>query len=112
MDAATRGAVETVKVLVSGSAGFLGRHFMRALDGHDVLGLDIADGSDALEFLRSDDAARDLVIHGAAVAPHRTAIDGTPLSVGAGCLELDAAMFRWAERTRPGRVMYFSSSAA
>lgn len=101
-------------VLVTGSKGFLGRHFVAALEerGDFVLEVDIADGYDAREFFHEDPHQWDLAIHCAAVSPHRSAIDGRALDVGAGNLELDATMFQWAARTRPGRVVYFSSSAA
>jgi nucleoside-diphosphate-sugar epimerase len=69
------------------------------------------DGVDARLLFAKAINAVDLVIHCAAVSPHRSAIDGTPLTVGAGNLELDAAMFQWAARTKPGRVVYISSSA-
>ncbi|HEY9370051.1 NAD(P)-dependent oxidoreductase [Streptomyces sp.] len=103
-----------MKVLITGAAGFIGRHLAAALDceGHDVIRIDTVWQSDALTLFRHSDARFDLVAHCAAVAPHRSAIDSSPLTVGAGCLELDAAMFRWALRTKPGRVIYFSSSAA
>jgi nucleoside-diphosphate-sugar epimerase len=103
-----------VKVLVTGSAGFLGRHFRSALldRGDEVTAIDIADGRDALDVFRHGNRTFDLVIHCAAVAPHREAIDGRALAVGAGGLELDASLFRWAARTRPGRIVYLSSSAA
>ncbi len=105
--------------VVTGSAGFLGRHFVRALeacgDYKYVMAIDLPgspDERDALEFFRADAHRWDLLIHCAAVAPHRSAIDGRALDVGAGGLELDAAMFQWAARTKPGRVVYLSSSAA
>lgn len=103
-----------MKVLVSGSAGFLGRHFRTSLvdRGDDVTAIDLVDGRDALDVFRYGNRTFDLVIHCAAVAPHREAIDERALAVGAGGLELDSALFRWAARTRPGRVVYFSSSAA
>ena len=103
-----------MKVLITGSAGFIGRHLIAELadEGHDVTGVDTMWGRDALTLFRHGDTHFDLVAHCAAVTPHRSAIDSSPLTVGAGCLELDAAMFRWALRTRPGRVIYFSSSAA
>ncbi len=103
-----------MKVFLSGSAGFLGRHFVEALEarGDDVTGVDVRDGVDALDVFRYNRTTFDVVVHCAAVAPHREAIDGRALAVGAGNLELDAAMFQWAARTRPGRVVYLSSSAA
>ena len=106
-----------MKVLITGSAGFLGRHFTTWLgeDGHEVVEVDVADSAeptDALDFFRCSSLSVDLLIHCAAVSPHRAAIDGKALAVGVGNLELDAAMFQWAARTRPGRVVYFSSSAA
>jgi UDP-glucose 4-epimerase len=101
-----------MRVLITGSAGFLGRHFRAALLPYVAYGIDIANGHDALDFFREVDEHVDLVLHLAAVSPHRAAIDGRALSVGAGNLALDAALFEWAARTRPGRVVYFSSSAA
>jgi UDP-glucose 4-epimerase len=105
--------------VVTGSAGFLGRHFVQALEACDdyeyVMAIDLPSGPDdrdALEFFRADNHRWDLLIHCAAVSPHRAAIDGRALDVGAGGLELDAAMFKWAARTKPGRVVYFSSPAA
>lgn len=105
-------------VVVTGACGFLGRHFVRALEmrGEYVRGIDVALDAlvyrDALGFFRSDMNRWDLMIHCAAVSPHRAAIDGHAHLVGACNLELDAAMFHWAARTRPGRVVYLSSSAA
>lgn len=100
--------------LVTGSAGFLGRHFCTELErrGWSLEDWDIVEGRDARELFRDSTFRFDLVVHCAAVSPHRSAIDGSALAVGAGCLELDAAMFQWAARTKPGRVVYFSSSAA
>lgn len=105
-----------MNVLITGSAGFLGRHFAARLtaDGHHVTGIDVAGPypAEAALILRYDKRRFDLVFHLAAVSPHRAAIDGRALAVGAGNLALDAALFDWAARTRPGRVVYFSSSAA
>lgn len=103
-------------VVVTGSLGFLGRHFREALKARGAYVLEVDTAApvhhDALDFFREDPHQWDLVIHCAAVTPHRAAIDGKVLTVGAGNLALDAAMFGWAARTRPGRVVYFSSSAA
>jgi nucleoside-diphosphate-sugar epimerase len=104
----------TRTALVTGHRGFVGRHMARALDdqGYHVLGCDIVDGWDARQLFRLDDRRFDLVVHCAAVVGGRTMIDGEPLRLAAEDLSIDAEMFRWALRTRPGRIVAFSSSAA
>ncbi|MGH3375807.1 MAG: NAD-dependent epimerase/dehydratase family protein [Actinoallomurus sp.] len=108
-----------MKVLITGSAEFLGSHsaarFADSVHRYDIHCVATASRyfpTDPLELLRSDQLCYDLVIHCPAVSPHRAAIDGRPMAVGAENLALDAALFDWAARTRPGRVVYFSSSAA
>lgn len=105
-----------MKALVTGSAGFIGRHFARTLwrRGWDVRECDVADPLyplDCLELFRRDDARYDLVVHAAARSPHRLAIDTEPESLLYNAL-LDAAMFEWAAHTRQARVLYLSSCAA
>lgn len=110
----------TRTALVTGSAGFVGRHMCRALDaaGYHVTGIDLVDGNNALDLFRlvADDRLAawrpDLVVHAAAVVGGRTMIDGRPLELAAIDLELDAGLWRWAQVARPGRVVYLSSSAA
>jgi nucleoside-diphosphate-sugar epimerase len=101
--------------LVTGSAGFLGRHFVEQLQrgGWSLTGCDPRgwDGHDALDLFRDDTTVYDLVIHCAAREPHRAAIDGHPAGVAYN-IQLDAAMFDWALRTKQHRVLYLSSSAA
>lgn len=104
-----------VRTLITGSAGFLGRHLKAACEarGDKVAGLDLDNPfGDALEKFKHGAQSYDLVLHCAAVTPHRAAIDSRGLAVGAGGLELDASMFEWARHVEPGRVVYFSSSAA
>lgn len=109
-----------MRALVTGHLGFVGRHMMRALRerGYECTGLDIARGWDCREFFwgRSDFELQtvhfDLVVHCAAVVGGRTMIDGAPLLLAAEDLSIDAALFRWALRARPGRIVAFSSSAA
>jgi nucleoside-diphosphate-sugar epimerase len=101
--------------LVTGAWGFVGRHMTRALRerGWDVVGCDIANPEhpiDCLDVFRNGDRVFDLVVHAAARAPHRAAIDGRPATMAYNQL-LDAAMFDWALRTGQGRVLYLSSSA-
>lgn len=103
--------------LVTGSAGFVGRHMVAELRarGWDVDMCDVAHsnapGDDALFVFREHHIRKyDLVVHCAARAPHRAAIDGQPMNLAYN-LQLDAAMFDWAVRTRQKRVLYLSSSA-
>lgn len=104
--------------LITGHAGFAGRHFERALAGAGwrTEGIDLADRSgawrgDARNLFRVSETRYDLVVHCAAIVGGRALIDGPALALASN-LELDAGLFQWAERTRPGRVLYLSSPAA
>lgn len=107
-----------MKALVTGNAGFLGRHFAAELRarGWTVSGCDVRPrpgdvASNALDQFRDNQVAYDLVVHCAAVEPHRAAIDGQPMHLAQN-LRLDAGLFEWAVRTGQRRVLYLSSSAA
>lgn len=100
-----------MRVLITGDQGFVGRHFREALADELVFGVDIVNGLDARDFFRADSRRYDLVIHLAAVVGGRAKIEGAPLDLAVD-LSLDAEMFSWALRTRPAKVVYFSSSAA
>ena len=106
----------TRQALVTGHRGFIGRHIHAALQAHgwDVDGIDLADGYDAVDVFRGDAPlpAYDLVVHCAALVGGRKVIEGQQATLAARDLALDAAMFEWAMRARPGRICYFSSSAA
>lgn len=101
--------------LVTGLWGFVGRHMVRALreQGWDVVGCDLANPNapvDCLDVFQHADRVFDLVVHAAARAPHRAAIDRHPSQMAYN-MQLDAAMFDWALRTGQRRVLYLSSSA-
>jgi nucleoside-diphosphate-sugar epimerase len=100
-----------VKILITGDAGFVGTHFRNALSEHQIVGVDIKNGLDARHFFATDNTYFDLVIHLAAIVGGRATIEGAPLSVAVD-LAIDAEMFQWALRTRPARIVYYSSSAA
>jgi nucleoside-diphosphate-sugar epimerase len=107
-----------MRILVTGSAGFIGSHLLRAFDGGLFTLVDIAPPGDiphrqqdARDFFRENWEYFDLVIHCAALVGGRQLIENSPVAYAQN-LELDAALFQWAERTKPGRVVYISSVAA
>jgi nucleoside-diphosphate-sugar epimerase len=100
-----------MRILITGHKGFVGGYFMRKYKDHDIVGIDIKEGNDCRDFFKDDDSYFDMVIHLAAIVGGRVTIEGNPLSVATD-LSIDAEMFNWAMRTRPGRIVYFSSSAA
>jgi len=99
------------KILITGHRGFVGRHFVRALEGHNLTLIDIVEGRDARDFFRHNDSHFDLVVHLAAVVGGRVLIEGNPLALAVD-LSIDAEMASWALRTKPSQMIYFSSSAA
>jgi nucleoside-diphosphate-sugar epimerase len=103
-----------MKALVTGSMGFVGRHFWNELPGRRGWSVDVCDiqiGLGAMDFFGQSTTRYDLVVHAAAREPHRAAIDGQPASHIYNQM-LDAAMFEWAVRTKQRHVLYFSSCAA
>ena len=100
-----------MRVLITGDEGFVGREFRRQLDGHNIFGIDLKSNYDCRKFFAVDHSHFDLVVHLAAVVGGRMKIDGAPLEVATD-LAIDSDMFQWALRTRPDRLIYFSSSAA
>lgn len=100
-----------MKILITGDAGFVGGYFRKALDGHEIVGVDIKNGLDARKFFAEDNTHFNLVVHLAAVVGGRATIEGAPLSVAVD-LAIDSELFQWALRTKPDRIIYYSSSAA
>jgi nucleoside-diphosphate-sugar epimerase len=128
------------RVLITGGAGFVGRHFVRHFlgVGDDVCVVDpLLPGSGArspvggwpgfdpfdyggFRFVREDcrryfrrhpGEEFDLAVHLAAVVGGRVTIEHAPLLV-AQDLSIDAAFWQWATTARPRKTICFSSSAA
>jgi nucleoside-diphosphate-sugar epimerase len=86
--------------------------------GYTVIGFDIngPGNYDVLDLFRGNHSefsrtSLDLVVHCAYHVGGRAAIDGVNTNFAKN-LQLDAALFEWAVRTKQKRVLYFSSSAA
>lgn len=128
------------KMLVTGAAGFIGRHLTRApLEaGQEVHAVDsIRPLTGAVDpsagwlsveprddrgvhfhredcrdwFRRNPGPGFDAAFHLAAMVGDRPMAESNPIAV-AEDLGIDAAFFRWAMQARPGRCAVFSSSAA
>lgn len=106
-----------MNAMVTGSSGFLGRHFTKHLteQGWLVSPVDVDTNSlypqDARDVFRRWSGPWDLLIHCAAVVNGRQTIENSPADQFVD-FELDAAMFRWAIDNGVKKVVYFSSSAA
>lgn len=128
------------KILITGAAGFVGRHFVRRFleKGDEVHAVDsVVPGTGGIHpdtewplfdprdypgfhfyhedcrtwFCRTRDNDFDHCLHLAAVVGGRQMIENHPLAV-ADDLAIDAAYWQWAAATRPAKTVTFSSSAA
>lgn len=126
-----------MKYLITGGAGFVGRHFVKRLlaDGHDVTVVDnLVSGlspekwldpttrcwfyqADIRDFLRDSrfqwrTPPWDTIIHCAAIVGGRLTIENDPLLVATD-LSIDAELFNWISKpaNRDTKLIYFSSSA-
>lgn len=105
-----------MKVLITGSRGFVGHQFWKTLATEDDLVVEVDTACelpvDCRSIFRGDFCPNfDLVIHCAATIPAVDDRRSNRLTV-AEDFALDAEMFQWALRTQPKQVVYFSSSAA
>ena len=101
------------RALITGHRGFVGGYFWDLLhkDNWQLTSIDIKNGDDCRDFFKEDDRQFDLVIHLAAVVGGRESIEGRPLAV-ADNFSIDSEFFQWCLKTKPKKVVYFSSSAA
>jgi GDP-L-fucose synthase len=128
------------KILITGGAGFVGRHFVRRFleNGDEVHCVDpivpltggvhpekgwpycapldykgfIYYREDCRDFFKAHpEIYFDLCLHLAAIVGGRQMIENNPLAV-ADDLSIDAAYWQWAKSARPGKTICFSSSAA
>jgi nucleoside-diphosphate-sugar epimerase len=101
-----------MRVLITGNEGFVGKYFHKRLGpDHDITGIDIKKGIDCRDFFKRDDKEYDLVIHLAAIVGGRESIEGRPMAV-ADNFSIDSEFFQWCLKTKPKKIVYFSSSAA
>lgn len=102
-----------MKVLITGHRGFVGKHFWEKLDNskNTLTGIDIKDNIDCRDFFKTSNDQFDLVIHLAAMVGGRETIESRPLLV-ADNFSIDSEFFQWCIKTKPKKVVYFSSSAA
>lgn len=107
-----------MKILITGAAGFVGRHLLEHYTrlGHSVHVLDPEFHEDStIEHFTTDRSSTtryDIVYHCGAFIGGRTGIDGLPAYLHTYNTTLDAMMFTWALNVKPKRFVYFSSSAA
>ena len=114
-----------MEILISGSSGFVGHHFVKRLlaDGHNVTGVDklFRPHTDSRFHAIVDDIRRymafysadkfDLIVHCAATVGGRLNLDGDPLGVATN-LSVDSEFWNWIAKSHTKkRVVYFSSSA-
>ena len=100
-----------MNILITGSEGFVGKYFRTKLADHNLTLVDIKKGIDCRHFFKREDKQYDLVIHLAAIVGGRESIEGRPMAV-ADNFSIDSEFFQWCLKTKPHKIVYFSSSAA
>jgi nucleoside-diphosphate-sugar epimerase len=102
-----------VNILITGHKGFVGKYFWKKLDNgkNKLTGIDIKDNTDCRDFFKKSNTQFDLVIHLAAIVGGRETIENRPLAI-ADNFSIDSEFFQWCLKTKPKKIVYFSSSAA
>jgi nucleoside-diphosphate-sugar epimerase len=100
-----------MKILITGYKGQVGSYFTKTLQNHELTLIDIRDGNDAIDFFKNDNTKFDISINLAANVGGRSMIDGQPWKLFTN-FSIDSEYFQWALRTKPNKVIYYSSSAA
>jgi nucleoside-diphosphate-sugar epimerase len=113
--------------LVTGAAGFIGRHMTAELLRHgyyvDKVDINRMEGMinqnnyrmDVRRFFASPNSMADkydIVVHAAAHVGGREDIENMRTFIAAYNLQLDGALFEWALKAQPRHIVYMSSSAA
>lgn len=111
-----------MKILITGANGFVGRHIYEHYLNTDVEidAIDPAWSSTSTverfvagtSYVGDRLKTYDIVYHCAAFVGGRAGIDNSAAYLHTYNTALDALMFEWALRNKPGRFVYFSSSAA
>ncbi len=124
--------------VITGGAGFVGRHFVRRLCMSGRYRIIVVDNlssdsaihpkqwpshltcptmvfiqQDCLQFFteyKKDLGSIDMFIHLAAIVGGRARLENEPMDIAAD-FAIDAAAFQWASKVRPAHTVYFSSSA-
>ena len=133
------GVISIKKILITGGAGFVGRHFTEYfLNNEDEVhvvdniakftgGIDPKDSWDLFNprdyrnfhfhkidcrdwFLANQKTYFDYVLHLAAMVGGREMIENHPISV-ADDLSIDSFFWQWATKSKPNKIVCFSSSA-
>ncbi len=100
-----------MNILLTGSHGFVGRAFRRALPYAKWTSVDLKNGTDCRDFFKLEKKQYDVVIHLAAIVGGRVQIEKAPLTLAVD-LAIDAEFANWCMVTKQPYVVYFSSSAA
>ena len=82
-----------MKILITGSQGFVGKYFYEKLMYNEMTLVDIKNGREVRDFFKVETRQYDLVIHLAAVVGGRESIEGRPLAV-ADNLSIDSEFFQ------------------